>query len=274
MSDPSAEARSAAIVGVFDRAATTYDQVGVDFFGPVAEALVARTAPRPGERVLDLGCGRGASALRAAVAVGPTGVVTATDLAPAMVRALREQAADLPWLTASIGDAALPPPGPWDVIEASLVLFFLPDLATALDRYRDALSPTGRLGVTWFGEADESWEAELGSIVGGIPEGSRPLGNIAKQGAFESVEALEGLLAARGFGDVTTTQQRIHLEFGDPEQWWDWMWSQGQRSLLELHEANGSLDLVLEQVQPMLEERARQGRLSWWTDIRVTLARV
>ncbi len=76
------------------------------------------------------------------------------------------------------------------------------------------------------------------------------------------------------FGDVTTTQQRIHLEFGDPEQWWDWMWSQGQRSLLELHEANGSLDLVLEQVQPMLEERARQGRLSWWTDIRVTLARV
>jgi predicted TPR repeat methyltransferase len=99
MSDLSPQARSAAIAGVFDRAAETYDQVGVEFFGPVAEALVERTAPQVGERVLDVGCGRGASALLAARAVGPTGEVVATDRAPAMVRGLREQAGAMPWLT-------------------------------------------------------------------------------------------------------------------------------------------------------------------------------
>ena len=46
--------------GVFDRAAATYDAVGVPFFGPIAEGLVAALAPQPGERVLDVGCGRGA----------------------------------------------------------------------------------------------------------------------------------------------------------------------------------------------------------------------
>ena len=39
------------VAGVFDRAAATYDQTGVEFFGPVGRHLVDLTAPRPGERV-------------------------------------------------------------------------------------------------------------------------------------------------------------------------------------------------------------------------------
>ena len=147
--EPSPEQRKAAVAGVFDRAAATYDQVGVEFFGPAGELLVRRTAPTPGERVLDVGCGRGASALPAARLVGPAGAVTATDLAPAMVEAVRRQAADLPWLTAELGDAEQPPPGPFDVVQGGLVMFFLPDFAGALDRYRAALVPGGRLGFTW-----------------------------------------------------------------------------------------------------------------------------
>ncbi len=87
MADPTPEQMKAGVAGVFDRAAATYDQVGVDFFRPIGRFLVSRTAPRPGERILDLGCGRGASALPAAEAVGPTGAVLATDLAPTMVEA-------------------------------------------------------------------------------------------------------------------------------------------------------------------------------------------
>jgi hypothetical protein len=158
-------------------------------------------------------------------------------------------------------------------VQAGLVLFFLPDLATALDRYRDALSPAGRLGLTWFGDADESWNDEYGLLVSSLPEESRPLGNIAKQGPFASVEELEGVLAERGFADVTTTELRVRVDFADPQQWWDWTWSQGQRSLLELHQAHGSLDEVSAQVQALLEARADAGTLGWWTDIRVTLAR-
>ena len=54
------------VAGVFDRAAPTYDAVGVAMFGPIAERLVAELDLRPGERVLDVGCGRGAVLLRAA----------------------------------------------------------------------------------------------------------------------------------------------------------------------------------------------------------------
>lgn len=272
MSGPTPAERRSEIVAVFDRAAKTYDQVGLEFFGPVAEALVGQTRPQPGERVLDVGCGRGASALRAARLVGPEGHVLATDLAPSMVAGLREQATELAWLHAELGDAGDPPAGPWDVVQASLVLFFLPDVHAALDRYRQVLSPSGRLGLTWFGPGDDSWADVMGAIVGALPEEDRPPRDITTGGLFSSVEAFDGALREHGFGDVSTTELRVTLDFADAQHWWAWTWSQGQRFLLERHEALGTLDDVRESVQPILEARARDGRLSWWTDIRVTLA--
>lgn len=268
----SPEQRKAGIAGVFDRAAETYDQVGLEFFGPVAEALVERTAPQPGERVLDVGCGRGASALRAARAVGPGGRVHAIDLAPRMVEGLREQAGVLPWLTVELRDAEDPPPGPWDVVQASLVLFFLPGLGDALDRYSAALAPGGRLGLTWFGAADASWDEVTDAIALALPEDARPPLGVATQGPFGSVDALESLLAEHGYTAASTTELRVELAFDDPDHWWAWTRSQGMRVLVEQHEARGTLDAVRADVDRMLEARAAAGRLRWWTDVRVTVA--
>jgi precorrin-6B methylase 2 len=52
---------------------------------PVSEALLALAAPRAGERVLDVGCGCGASTLDLARAVGPTGRVAALDISGPML---------------------------------------------------------------------------------------------------------------------------------------------------------------------------------------------
>lgn len=261
----------AGITAVFDRAAATYDQVGLDFFRRIGQELVGRTAPSPGERVLDLGCGRGASALPAARAVGPTGRVVATDLAPTMVDGLRQQARDLPWLTAELGDAEQPPAGPWDVVQASLVLFFLPGLSEALDRYREVLAPGGRLGFTWFGRGDDSWDDVQHIIRQAIPEDRRPP-DIPRSGPFSSVEAQHLLLSEHGFGQATTETFRVELSFRDPDHWWSWTWSQGQRHLLEQLEAAGGLEEARHRVDAVLEQRHRDGTLVWWTEVRCTLA--
>jgi len=272
----SGELEKARVAGVFDRASATYDQVGVDFFGPAAAELVRRTGPRPGEAVLELGSGRGASALPAARAVGPSGRVLATDLAPGMLTALHALAADLPWLEVRAGDAERPPAGPWDVVQAGLVLFFLPDLHGALDRVREVLRPDGRFGFTWFGDSDDSWDhvtrlmqalapAPPASAHGVEDDDDRP-------GPFSSVEAMHTVLLDHGFADPTTSTVRIRVEYADVEQWWAWIWSAGLRALLERLDSHGLLERARTEVGPELERRAAEGTLTWWTDVRCTVA--
>lgn len=273
MSEPTPEQRKAGVAGVFDRAAATYDQVGVDFFGPVGRFLVRRTAPQPGERILDVGCGRGASALPAARLVGPSGSVLATDLAPAMVEAVRREAVDLPWLTAEVGDAEVPPAGPFDIIQGSLVIFFLPDVAGAVDRYRAALAPGGRLGFTWFGEPDQRWETVFDTLASVLPDGKRPPSRPGSDGPFASVEAMHGFLSERGWSDVTTETQSFEVTVRDADHWFEWSWSQGYRFMMERIEAEGRMDRAREAVDPLLAAMAGEGGLSWRAEVHATLAR-
>ncbi|MCW2825984.1 MAG: type 11 methyltransferase [Aeromicrobium sp.] len=88
--------RIAQVAGRFDAVAPTYDQVGVDFFGPIARHLVGPLDPHPGEQVIELGCGRGALTLPLAEVVGTDGSVRACDISPAMVALTDELTADLP----------------------------------------------------------------------------------------------------------------------------------------------------------------------------------
>src|SRR5664279_55688 len=137
--------RTAGVAAVFDAVADVYDQVGVAWFTPIAEALVAAVEPRPGERALDIGCGRGAATRALAEAVGPTGAVTAFDVSPRMVGALRADLAliGLDAVEVAVMDAAAPqlPARSFDVAVASLVVFFLPDPTAALKAWRDLLVP-------------------------------------------------------------------------------------------------------------------------------------
>jgi ubiquinone/menaquinone biosynthesis C-methylase UbiE len=273
MQKPSPDELKAGIAGVFDRASATYDEVGVDFFRPAGRFLVSRTDPRPGERVLDVGCGRGASAIPAAEAVGPTGSVLATDLAPRMVDHVRRAVEAMPWLQAEVGDAETPPDGPFDVVQAGLVLFFLPSLDSALARYRQVLRPEGRLGFTWFGEPDRQWEPVFGALLADIPQDQRPPDR-SSQGPFASVDAAHEFLAAGGWDHIDTQTLVLEVTVRDADHWFEWTWSQGFRFLLERLEADGLLPAAKARATAVLDEmRDREGRLTWRAEIRGTVAR-
>ena len=76
---------------VFGRAAPTYDSI-IPFFRRFGARLVELADLHPGDRVLDAGCGRGATLLPAALRVVPGGSIVGVDLSDAMLGLL---AADL-----------------------------------------------------------------------------------------------------------------------------------------------------------------------------------
>lgn len=243
LADRSAAAEKAAIAGVFDRAAATYDQVGVPFFGPAGAELVSVAAPRPGERLLDVGCGRGASLLPAAAAVGPAGLAVGVDLAPAMVAAATAGAAGLPQVRVHLGDAEDPvvpelPDGSVDLVLAGLVLFFLPDPAAAVRRYAALLHPGGRLAVSTFAESLPVDEAAFRTLLAGVlpllpaappadPDRPPPERRLRTRGSL--VELLE----PAGFTGLRFVERDHPVVFDSPQQHWAWARSHGMRSLFE-----------------------------------------
>jgi SAM-dependent methyltransferase len=144
--DPFAELkrRQAAIwsLGPLERVADT--------MADLHDRLVARLAPRPGERWLDLAAGTGPVARRAARAGA---AVTALDLAPALLATARRlAAAEGVVIRLDVGDCeALPyPDGSFDVVVSALGVIFAPDhLAVARELAR-VCRAGGRLGlVAW-----------------------------------------------------------------------------------------------------------------------------
>jgi ubiquinone/menaquinone biosynthesis C-methylase UbiE len=100
----------------------------------------------PGDRVLELGCGTGSTALRLAPHVAE---YIGTDDATGMVAIARERleaepVAGLSFEAARPGDGSLPA-GPFDAVLGFNFLHLLPDLPTAVGEAKDLLKPGGLL---------------------------------------------------------------------------------------------------------------------------------
>jgi SAM-dependent methyltransferase len=128
----------------------SWENVAETMLYPVHDELVARLAPRIGERWLDLATGTGAVARRAA-RVGAA--VTAQDLAPALLqtarRLAREEGLDVRF---DVGDAErLPyPNASFDVLSSAHGIVFAVDHAAVARELVRVCRPGGRLGLTFW----------------------------------------------------------------------------------------------------------------------------
>lgn len=107
---------------------------------------------RPGERCLDLGCGRGRDAVRLAELAGPTGHVIGVDLTPRMVEEARRAAARAGATHVEIALASLDatglPGGSVDVVVSSCAVNHAPDKAAVWREVWRVLAPGGRFVVS------------------------------------------------------------------------------------------------------------------------------
>jgi ubiquinone/menaquinone biosynthesis C-methylase UbiE len=109
--------------------------------------VVERLGPQPGMRWLDLACGTGAVAERAAAAGAE---VSGIDLAPALIETAKERAAQLGLdIQYAVGDSERLelPDGSFDVVSSTCGVMFSPDHAATARELARVTTPGGRIGL-------------------------------------------------------------------------------------------------------------------------------
>jgi len=149
---------------------------------------------KPGESVLDVGCGTGSLALAAKVAVGPEGSVRGIDASPEMIEQARRKAmkagAEADFRVALIEELPFGE-GEFDLVLSSFMLHHLPDgvKRKGLAEVRRVLKRGGRFLAVDFGGTSQSVTGHLLSIFGHAH-------------GQASLEALAPVLEEAGFTEV------------------------------------------------------------------------
>jgi SAM-dependent methyltransferase len=219
------------VVALWERAAETYE-TEVPYFRQMGERIVAHAGLRSGESVLDIACGKGATLVPAARAVGPTGRVVGVDIVDAMVQAARDNVAAEGLANVEVmvmdGEALTLEPGSFDAVVIAFGLGFMRP-AAVLPEVAQMLRRPGRLvtsvpaggGAEWefFGELCQKYEL----VPRAQPGGSR----------LPEPQEVAAMFGTVGFALQPPAQESVSVTFPDEEAWWRWVWSHGQRGFLE-----------------------------------------
>jgi ubiquinone/menaquinone biosynthesis C-methylase UbiE len=228
------------IVGVFSRAAVTYDRMGPQFFAHFGQWLVDQAHLTPGAEVLDVAAGRGAVLFPAAQQVGPSGRVRGTDLSADMVR---ETLADIrragwPQVTMQQMDAEQLdfPAAVFDCVLCGFAVMFFPQPQQALHEFFRVLKPGGRVGLTtWAEESFLSWCSR--ALTACLPPPAPPAASGPAAPRFNTPALLEEALQQAGFVDIHISLDETAFIYAQEEDWWASLWSHATRRQLERLEA-------------------------------------
>ena len=267
----------ARVARLFDQLAPGYDQGPVPWFRPIAARLVELLAPRPGEAALDVGAGRGAATFPLVEAVGRSGRVTAVDVSPVMCDLLKESVAavgarNVEVLVGEAGPATLGS-ARFDVVAASLVLFFDPAPATALAAWTSLVRPGGRIGLTTFGLADDAWTAAERVVLQYASAETLDARTSGTRGPFASTASMASLLASCGATEVDSHDEPLHVDLPDAESWRAWSMTLGLRQVWESIPEADRDEVFAEAANHLQAARGADGRLHLVQQVRYTTGR-
>lgn len=176
--------------------------------GPLGERLMDHVGIASGERVLDVGCGCGATTLELARRVGPAGTVIGVDISAPMLERARERAraAGVTNARFELGDAQTHAfdAGTFDVVFSRFGIMFFTHPDAAFANLRAALRRGGRLAfICWRSLQENPWFlVPLMAVAQHVPLPAPPAPGTPGPFALADGERVRDLLHGAGFGSI------------------------------------------------------------------------
>ena len=172
----------------------------------VAEILIDRAKPAPGERVVDVGCGSGATTNAFAQKVGLSGHVFGIDVSGPMLDRARQVTPKEAPVDYALADATVYPfdPESFDLLASRFGVMFFADPVHSFANLRRALRPTGRLAFACWREPRENpWMMmPLQAVYQHVPKLPQMAPEDPGPFAFASEERVRRILGEAGFKHI------------------------------------------------------------------------
>lgn len=190
---------------------------------PLGELLTEHAAPRPGEAVLEVGCGGGHNAVALAHRVGSSGYVCGVDLSEPILAYARRQPDLPPQLEYRCVDAAVADlgEGRFDLLFSRFGVMFFADPKAAFANLRRALRPGARLAfLCWQAPQANGWlSAPMEAVFSILPPPEAPADPRAPGPfAFQEQAWIREILDAAGFGEVRVEGLATTMPMGTLEE--------------------------------------------------------
>ncbi len=183
---------------------------------PVSDRLVAAAAPKPGERIIDVGCGCGATTIEFGNRVAPGGEVLGLDISEPMLGRAGERAPKSLPIRFELADATVYPfePKSADLVASRFGVMFFADPAKSFANLRKGLKPRGRLAFACWREAKKNPFFVLPLREAGKHAPLLPETDPEAPGpfAFASEARVRGILSDAGYADIALAPQDLELD--------------------------------------------------------------
>jgi ubiquinone/menaquinone biosynthesis C-methylase UbiE len=173
---------------------------------PIGEALLKQAEFKPGERVLDIGCGGGGTTIAIAKSVAPAGDVLGIDISPDLTTASTKRAADagvgnIRFICADAANVQLTD-APYDRLFSRFGSMFFSEPHKAFANLASLLRPGARIDLAiWAAPRDNLWMMEMMSIVRRFVDVPPAIPRAPGPFAFEDLDYLREVVAAGGFSE-------------------------------------------------------------------------
>ena len=183
---------------------------------PVSQVLLDRAAAQPGERILDVGCGCGATTIAFAERVAPDGFVLGIDISAPMLARAREiapQGLPLDFVLADATVHSFDPAG-FDLLVSRFGVMFFADPVVSFANLRSALRPSGRVAFAcWREPRHNPWMmTPLQAVYEHVPKMPRPEPEDPGPFAFASEERVHRILEQAGFSGIAMGSRDLSLD--------------------------------------------------------------
>lgn len=213
---------------IWSAAASSWDEHAdfVEARGAVVSAAMLAVADlRPGDHVLELGCGPGGVGIAAAEAVGPDGHVLLSDVVPEMTAIAEERARrhGLSNVVVRVLDMEHidVPDGSFDKVLSREALMLVADPVAAARETLRVLRPGGRaVFAVWGPPAANPWLSALLDAVSAQLGAPVPPPGMPGPFALSGDGALARVLSAAGFAHVDVGDVATPLHVGSMDEWW------------------------------------------------------